>query len=140
MIHQPGCVRGAKPRPSAPATPPPAIAPITATPSVIPTCRLVDATAAATPACDGGMPDTAVFVIGGLTSPDPNPKIDVGDEQVPGRGVRASGAVSISGADHDRGAAAPPATAATRGGPRQLPEIGANTNIVAAIGSVYRPA
>jgi hypothetical protein len=30
-----------------------------ATPRVDPTCRLVDATAAATPACEIGLPDTA---------------------------------------------------------------------------------
>ena len=53
----------------------PATAPTTATPSVIPTCRLVEATAAATPAWAGGIPETAVFVIGGFTSPEPSPKI-----------------------------------------------------------------
>lgn len=40
-------------------------APTTAIPSVFPTWRLVDAIAAATPACVGGIPDTAVLVIGG---------------------------------------------------------------------------
>ena len=59
--------------PSAPLTPPPATAPTTATPRVWPTWRLVEATAAATPACEGGMPETAVLVIGGLTRPKPSP-------------------------------------------------------------------
>ena len=36
-----------------------------------PTCRLVEATAAAVPAWARGMPDTAVFVIGAFTSPNP---------------------------------------------------------------------
>lgn len=45
--------------------------PITATPRVAPTWRLVEATAAATPAWLSGMPDTAVFVIGALTNPKP---------------------------------------------------------------------
>ena len=52
---------------------PPAIAPASATPSVRPTWRQVEATAAATPACEAGMPETAVLVIGGLTSPKPIP-------------------------------------------------------------------
>src|SRR5579875_1059084 len=51
----------------------PASAPNTATPSVEPPWRAVEATAAATPAIEGGMPDTAVFVIGGLNRPMPSP-------------------------------------------------------------------
>src|SRR3954451_471776 len=46
---------------------PTATAPRSAMRSEAPTCRLVEATAAATPACAGGMPETAVFVIGGFT-------------------------------------------------------------------------
>ena len=38
-----------------------------------PTCRLVDAIPAATPAWDRGMPDTAVLVIGAFTTPEPMP-------------------------------------------------------------------
>src|SRR5947209_19318928 len=49
-------------------------APMIATPNEMPTRRLVDAIAAATPACAAGMPVTAVFVIGGLTMPKPRPK------------------------------------------------------------------
>ena len=48
--------------------------PTTATPNVEPICRLVDANAAATPACDLGSPETAVFVIGALTKLKPTPK------------------------------------------------------------------
>jgi hypothetical protein len=66
-------VAAAKPFPTAPEIVPPATAPSTATPSVIPTCLLVDATADATPACAAGIPETAVFVIGGLTRPLPSP-------------------------------------------------------------------
>jgi len=35
----------------------------------------VEATASAPPAWEGGIPETAVFVIGGFTSPNPSPKI-----------------------------------------------------------------
>ena len=73
QIHQPAWVAAAKPGPIAPEIAPPQTAPITATPSVNPTVRLVEATAAATPACEAGMPDTAVLVIGGLTRPQPIP-------------------------------------------------------------------
>src|SRR5262249_55751924 len=48
-------------------------APITAMPSEEPTCRLVAATAAATPAGARGTRDTAVFVMGALTKPKPSP-------------------------------------------------------------------
>ena len=50
MIHQPGWVALANPLPITPDSPLPATAPTTATPSVAPTWRLVEATAAATPA------------------------------------------------------------------------------------------
>ena len=70
--HQPGWVPVARRAGSVVATT--AIAPTSATPSDWPTWRLVEATAEATPACAGGMPETAVFVIGGLTEPKPIPK------------------------------------------------------------------
>ena len=73
MIQNPAWVASAKLAPIAAEIVPPETAPITATPSVIPTWRLVEAIAAATPACAGGIPDTAVLVIGGFTSPDPRP-------------------------------------------------------------------
>jgi hypothetical protein len=66
-------VAAANSGPIAPPKPPAATAPNTATPSVMPTWRLVVATAAATPACAGGIPDTAVLAIGGLTSAKPKP-------------------------------------------------------------------
>src|SRR5271170_5818057 len=71
MIHQIGCVASVKPNPFAwlAAT----TVPATATPSAAPTCRPVDAIAAATPACDKGMPATALLVIAGLTIPRPSP-------------------------------------------------------------------
>jgi hypothetical protein len=71
--HHPGWLAVAKRMRSVLATT--AIAPTIATPSDWPTWRLVEATAEATPACAGGMPDTAVFVIGGLTEPKPTPKM-----------------------------------------------------------------
>src|SRR3954452_10705825 len=73
MIHQPTWLAAAKSSAVGPRTPETTAAPITATPSEPPTCRLVDATAAATPACARGMPDTAVLVIGALTIANPNP-------------------------------------------------------------------
>src|ERR1700728_2948257 len=48
--------------------------PTTATPpKPLPTWRGAEMTADAPPACDGGMPLTPVFVIGGLTRPRPAP-------------------------------------------------------------------
>ena len=38
-----------------------------------PICRLVEAIPEATPACETGMPDTAVYVIGAFTRPPPIP-------------------------------------------------------------------
>ena len=56
---------------------PPAVAamiePLTATPSEMPICRLVDAIAADTPACSRGIPEVAALVMGALTSPNPTP-------------------------------------------------------------------
>ena len=48
--------------------------PDTATPRAAPTWQLVDAMAAATPACDSGIPATALFVMAGFTMPSPTPK------------------------------------------------------------------
>src|ERR1700722_1847077 len=71
ITHQIACVDVVKsvPRPC-PAAP---TVPDTATPSAAPTCRLVEAIAAATPACDRGMPSTALLAIAGLTMPSPIP-------------------------------------------------------------------
>jgi len=49
------------------------IEPLTATPSDIPICRLVEAIAAATPACSRGMPEVAALVMGAFTRPNPRP-------------------------------------------------------------------
>lgn len=81
MIHQAGLLASTKAvaypalrGEPVPATPAASTAPITATPSVPPICRLVEATAAATPACERGIPETAVLVIGAFTMPKPRPK------------------------------------------------------------------
>jgi hypothetical protein len=47
----------------------PTIVPAIATPRVVPVCRPAEATEAATPAIEAGIPDTAVLVIGGFTVP-----------------------------------------------------------------------
>ena len=51
----------------------PTIVPAIATPSVVPVCRPAEASEAATPAIERGIPDTAVLVIGGLTVPRKTP-------------------------------------------------------------------
>src|SRR5271165_358561 len=71
MIHQIGCVAWVKSDPFAWLAL--TTVPATATPSAAPTCRPVEAMAAATPACDKGMPATALLVIAGLTIPRPTP-------------------------------------------------------------------
>ena len=47
--------------------------PAIATPMAAPTCLLVEAIAAATPACDRGIPATALLEIAGFTIPSPMP-------------------------------------------------------------------
>ena len=71
MIHQPGRLAAARSLAIAPCEPVLITEPMIATPSAAPTCRLVEATAAATPAWERGMPETAVLVIGALTMPKP---------------------------------------------------------------------
>jgi len=72
MIHQMGCVARTKSVPWAwLAT---TTVPEIATPKAEPTWRLVEATAAATPDCESGMPATALLEIAGLTMPRPIPK------------------------------------------------------------------
>src|SRR5256885_16373920 len=51
----------------------PATEPHSATPTLTPTCRLVEATAEAAPARSVGMPLTAALVIGALTIENPMP-------------------------------------------------------------------
>src|SRR5260370_23623103 len=72
-IHQPTWLAAARLVASGPCKREVTADPTTATPSDWPICRLVEATAAATPACDRGMPDTALLVIGVLTRPKPAP-------------------------------------------------------------------
>src|SRR5208283_256214 len=74
-IHQPGRLAATNPARIPPCRLPLSTDPITATPSDVPTWRLVEATPAATPACCRGIPDTAELVIGALTRPIPMPKI-----------------------------------------------------------------
>jgi threonine dehydratase len=72
-IHQPGSLAGTNPVRRAPCRLSLSTEPMTATPSELPTCRLVEATPAATPACCLGIPDTAALVIGAFTRPNPTP-------------------------------------------------------------------
>src|SRR5664280_1459139 len=85
MIHHAGWLAAVKPMVSGPVRPELSTEPTTATPSAAPTWRLVEATAAATPAWLRGIPDSAVFVIGALTSPNPKPCLlytsDAADEE-----------------------------------------------------------
>lgn len=74
-IHQPAWLAAGSPDSSEPWIRDVTTEPMTATPSVWPTWRLVEATAAATPACARGMPVTAVLVIGGLSEPNPMPRM-----------------------------------------------------------------
>ena len=73
MIHQPTRLASVKPARRLPCRTDSTADPAIATPSAVPTCRLVDAIPAATPAWDTGIPDTAVLVIGGFTIPAPMP-------------------------------------------------------------------
>src|SRR5205823_14729369 len=66
--HQTACsalVNAIPPR----ATADPTIVPEIATPSVVPVCRPAEASEAATPAIERGIPEPAVLVIGGLAAP-----------------------------------------------------------------------
>ncbi len=74
MISHPAWLAWTKPVRSEPCKAEVTAEPASATPSELPTCRLVEATAAATPAWATGMPETAVLPIGGLTMPFPMPK------------------------------------------------------------------
>jgi hypothetical protein len=127
----------ANPRPISPPRPPTATAPKTATPSVSPTWRLVVATAAATPACAAGIPDTAVLAIGGLTSAKPKPNtayaLSRNGTEVPGARPVSIRPLAMT--------ARPPASidgrVPTR--PTRRPERGAKTMSIIAVGSMYKP-
>jgi hypothetical protein len=73
ITHQAARLAETNPAGSEPASPELSTEPATAMPSVAPTWRLVDATAAATPAWLRGRPATALFVIGAFTIPNPTP-------------------------------------------------------------------
>src|SRR6185437_6768630 len=66
MMVQPRWLADEKPPANEPLIRDVTTAPRTATPRAAPVCRLVDAIAAATPACDRGMPEAAELVIGAL--------------------------------------------------------------------------
>lgn len=53
----------------------PTIVPEIATPSAMPVCRPTEASEAATPAIETGIPETAELVIGGLMVPTAMPNI-----------------------------------------------------------------
>ena len=70
---------------SASPAPNPTTEPHSATPTLTPTCRLVEATAEAAPARSVGMPLTAALVIGAFTIENPMPKTAKIDQQLPHR-------------------------------------------------------
>ena len=114
------------------------IEPLTATPSDMPICRLVEAIAAATPACSRGMPEVAAFVIGAFTSPNPTPM----RAYAPSRcGVDVPGPIGTSSAAP--AAVASPETTSGNRAPvdaTSRPDSGAHTAARTAIGNVRTPA
>ena len=74
MIHQPAWLACAKFSLSGPCSAEIVADPMMATPSEEPICLLVEATPAATPAWDLGIPETVLLVMGALTMPKPRPK------------------------------------------------------------------
>jgi hypothetical protein len=135
ITHQIACVAVVKSVPCALLTA--TTVPDTATPIAAPTCRLVEAIAAATPACDSGIPATALSVIAGFTIPNPTPNSAYAASSQPGE-VCWVKPVSISVLTRN---AIP---AATREGrvpklPTNRPDHGAHTIIAIAKGSVNNP-
>jgi hypothetical protein len=113
--------------------------PAIATPSAWPTWRLVEAMLEATPACPGGMPATAAFVIWPLTMPIPTPKSANVMSSYPPPDLASScdiaAELSVS--------AAPPITSGTRALPRLVAirvARGGQIAMAAAAGSMRRPA
>ena len=111
---------------------------MTAMPRHWPIWRLVEAMPEATPACETGMPDTAVYVIGAFTRPPPMPNT---------MNARASGAGAEDAVSRDssRPPAASPTPAASMGSraPRRASirlDTTAPNAIMVAIGSMRRPA
>ena len=138
MSHQAEWLAVARWSSSGPSTLAVAIAPTTATPSVRPTWRLVVATAAATPAWLAGMPDTAAFVIGGLTAPNPSPKTQYAAKSHPSEVSALSGTSIRLPTPSPR----PPTTSGPRTPrvPTTRPAIGLTNAVMSASGSVHRPA
>ena len=135
ITHQMACVAVVKsvPRAWLMAT----TVPETATPMAAPTWRLVEAMAAATPACDSGMPATALSEIAGFTIPRPTPKRALATSSQPT-------AVCWLMVVRRSVLAMNPAPAASREGrvpwlPTRRPDQGAQTIIMMASGSVKRP-
>ena len=111
---------------------------MTATPRTEPNWRVAEMTAEATPACAGGMPDTPMLVIGGLTRPRPAPVTAMAAatsaKDVPGpRRAAAPCPAAIS---------SPLATSGTRAPWRPVtwPATGAATAITIMAGSSDSPA
>ena len=114
-------------------------APMTATPRVWPICRLVEATAAATPACARGMPGDGGVGDGGVDEAEAEAEEDVADEAAVTFDVSASNAANST----PLAVIAMPATSSgSRGAAAadERPESGAHTRVMAAIGSIHRPA
>src|SRR5215472_3860672 len=133
-IHQPTWLALAKPSLKGPCKAEMVADPMTATPSDEPTCLLVDATPAATPAWDRGMPDTVLFVIGALTVPKPMPNA---------RYAQTSTIVAVSAVTctNMRPAAVIPRPATISDGrvpldPTKRPDSGEQMAVIAAIGRV----
>src|ERR1041385_326315 len=114
------------------------IEPITAMPRAAPTWRLVEAMAAATPAWERGMPETAVFVMGALTKPKPRPNRAY-EASSHGYGVAASRRSSIR---PDTVRAVPASSSGSRlpRRPTMRPDSGAQIIVATAYGRVARPA
>jgi hypothetical protein len=105
---------------------------------VRPIWREVVAIAAATPACSRGRPETAAFVIGALTNPNPIPKIRYAAIS---RATGVSASMPTSSADAT--VRQTPAITSGMRGPRRptiRPESGDATTIMSASGTVRRPA
>src|SRR5581483_1809352 len=115
-----------------------AMEPTSATPRTPPTWRPLEAIAAAVPDCERGMPEMAVFVIGGLTRPKPRPSsaYPIASTRYEGRcplkASTAAPAVIINPAPVS-GMRAPER-------PTSRPASGAVIATIAVIGSVASPA
>ena len=138
MTHQPTWLAAANEVLKSPCIDETTTEPMTATPSDWPTCRLVEATAAATPAWLIGMPETAVLVIGAFSMPKPRPKIVyvASSHQID---VVSDRLVSMNPA----AVIVTPAIPRGRRVPRRptiRPEIGAKMTVITANGSALSPA